>query len=88
MNANALNSLGYIMAEEEIDLQEALKYCREAVRIKPENPSYLDSLGWACYRLGRYEEALAYLKKAHSNSGGHKTIASHLREVMQKLPKH
>lgn len=86
-NANAQNSLGYILAEEEINLEEALGYCKTAVRLKPENPAYLDSLGWTYYRLGKVDEAAGYLKKANSLAGGNKTIASHLREVLREQAK-
>ena len=60
----ALNYLGYMLA----DLGERLEYARElierAVSIAPDNAAYLDSYGWVFYRLGDYEEALVYLKKA------------------------
>ncbi len=51
-NATALNSLGFILADERIDSAEGLALCRRAVALNPQNPAYLDSLGWAYYRNG------------------------------------
>lgn len=60
----ALNYLGYMLA----DRGERLEYARElierAVSISPDNAAYLDSYGWVFYRLGDYKEALVHLKKA------------------------
>ena len=84
-NANALNSLGYIMAEEGLDTATAVNYCREAVKKKPDSYAYLDSLGWACLKAGRYEEARAYLRKAMEISGGNSVIARHMRAVLDEI---
>jgi tetratricopeptide (TPR) repeat protein len=82
--ANALNSLGYIYAEEGIELVKALEYCKKASELKPENSAYLDSLGWAYYKLGDYREAHQCLRKALDLSPGTKEIARHLKAVMGK----
>ncbi len=83
-NANALNSIGYIMAEEEMNPPKSLELCKRAVDKKPNNPAYLDSLGWAFYKNKRFEEARGYLRKALNLANGHKVIASHLKEVLEK----
>lgn len=80
-NPNSLNSAGYIMAEEDMDIQSALNYCRTAVKLKPENPAYLDSLGWACYKAGALDEAVYYLNKALLLTDGNEVIESHLAEA-------
>ena len=82
-NANALNSIGYIMAEKEIDIASAISYCKNAVKKRPENAAYLDSLGWAYYKDGQLDKAKDFLSKALNASGGHKTIALHMREVLK-----
>ena len=84
-NANALNSLGFIYAEEGIDCGRALTLCRQAVDINPRNPAYLDSLGWANFRAGDFKEARACIRKALYLAPGNKEIAGHLRQVMEKL---
>ncbi len=85
-NVNAMNSLGYVLAEEGRNLQKALQLCRTAVEKKPENAAYLDSLGWVYFKLGRISEARATLRKALSYSGGNKEIAAHMRAALSAIP--
>lgn len=85
-NVNAMNSLGYILAEEERELDSALSYCKRAVERRPENAAYLDSLGWAYLKVGRVTEARMYLRKAVSVSGGNKEIAAHMRAALSVAP--
>jgi tetratricopeptide (TPR) repeat protein len=84
-NANALNSLGYVMAENGIRLELALRYCEKAVSRKPGNPAYLDSLGWTQYRLGKYNEARRTLREALRKSPRNREIAGHLKVVMEHI---
>jgi tetratricopeptide (TPR) repeat protein len=60
----ALNDLGYLYADQGKRLQRALKMTQQAVKAEPENPAYRDSLGWALYRLGQFEAAIAELQRA------------------------
>jgi len=85
-NVNAMNSLGYVLAEQGKSLDRALTLCRRAVEKKPENPAYLDSLGWVYFKLGRISEARTALRKALSNSGGNKEIAAHMRAALSAKP--
>jgi tetratricopeptide (TPR) repeat protein len=84
-NSNALNSIGYILADKSIDIPKALEFCKKAVKEKPENPSYLDSLGWAYFRSGSNDEARHYLSRAFDLSGSNKIIAAHLRAVLDEI---
>jgi tetratricopeptide (TPR) repeat protein len=84
-NANALNSLGFIYAEEKIDLGKALTYCRQAVEVAPRNAAYLDSLGWVYFRMGNFAEARTTFRRALDLSPGNKEIASHMRSAMDAL---
>lgn len=81
-NPNALNSLGYTLAEEDIDVRKALEVCKRAVNIAPDKAAYLDSLGWAYFKSGEIDEARRLLGKAFKLSGGDSTIADHLRAVI------
>ena len=54
-NATALNYLGYMLADRGVKLDEALGMIKKAVDLDPSNGAYLDSLGWAYFRLGKYE---------------------------------
>ncbi len=82
-NATALNSLGYILADEEVALERALDYCKRAVALKPGNAAYLDSLGWTYHQLGRYKDARSYLRKAKELAPESDVIAKHLRATIE-----
>lgn len=63
-DVGAQNDLGYLWADESQHLKRALGMIERAVAAEPENAAFRDSLGWIYYRLGRFEEAVAELKKA------------------------
>src|SRR5690606_5302207 len=63
-DADALNALGYTMADRTDDYAEALGYIERALELSPEQPAILDSMGWVLFKLGRSEEALGYLQRA------------------------
>jgi tetratricopeptide (TPR) repeat protein len=84
-NANALNSLGFIYAEENIDLAAAASLCRRAVESSPKNAAYVDSLGWALFKQGRHGDARACFRKALELAPGNREIAQHLRLVLEAL---
>jgi tetratricopeptide (TPR) repeat protein len=85
-SGNALNSLGFILADTDRDPRRAVELCRKAVRRQPKNPAYLDSLGWAYYKLGKSDEARDVLRSALELAPGNKGIAAHLREVLYGKP--
>lgn len=80
-NANALNALGYTLADRTSRLQEAKEYILKAAKLLPDDPAILDSLGWVYYRLGEYEKAIKWLRKAFSQMQDAE-IAAHLGEVL------
>lgn len=80
-NPIALNNLGYFLIEREERFEEALTMIRKAVDTDPTNPSYLDSLGWAYFKLGKFAEAELYLKEALRNDPSSATINEHLGDV-------
>jgi tetratricopeptide (TPR) repeat protein len=84
-NANALNSMGYILAEEGVLLDKALSYCRKALTIKKDNPAYWDSLGWVYFRLRQYKMALVYVQKAVDAQPDNVDFRVHLVEVERTL---
>ena len=79
---NALNTLGFIYAAEGIDVSAGLEYCKRAVKLRPENAAYQDSLGWAYFKNGEYDEARTCLRKALDSSPGNRQIAGHLKAVL------
>jgi tetratricopeptide (TPR) repeat protein len=80
-DANALNALGYTLAERGERLEEARKYLARALELKPEDPAILDSFGWLQYRLGNFPEALKYLAQSHERIKDPE-IAAHYGEVL------
>lgn len=59
-----MNNLGYFLADENRNLQEALKLTQKAAKLRPDDGTVLDSLGWAQFRLKRYDEAQKTLLRA------------------------
>jgi tetratricopeptide (TPR) repeat protein len=63
-DALVMNNYAYLLAEANIRLEEAKKMSAKSLEAEPENPSYLDTMGWIYYRLKDYSEAEKYLVKA------------------------
>lgn len=61
----ALNHLGYLWAEKGENLDRARAMIEVALKAEPENPAYLDSMGWVLFKLGKPAEALVFLEKAN-----------------------
>jgi tetratricopeptide (TPR) repeat protein len=83
-NATVLNALGYTMILHTDRREEAYELILRAYSLAPNEPSILDSLGWALFKLGRPVEALEYLTKAFDIVSDPE-IASHLGEVLWAL---
>jgi tetratricopeptide (TPR) repeat protein len=83
-SAQALNYLGYMLADRGTRLEEALGYIRRAVALDPQNGAYLDSLGWVYYRLGNYDLAEENLRRASEKIGSDPTVQAHLGDLYQK----
>ncbi|MBD0373034.1 MAG: tetratricopeptide repeat protein [Pyrinomonadaceae bacterium] len=86
-NATALNNLGYFLVERGERLTEALEMIQRAVRAEPTNSSFLDSLGWAYFKLGKLDEAEQQLKEAARRDPASSTIQEHLGDLYQKQGK-
>lgn len=86
-NATALNNLGYFLVERNERLSEALEMIQRAVRAEPTNSSFLDSLGWAYFKLGKLDEAEQQLTEAARRDPTSSTIQEHLGDVYQKKGK-
>ncbi len=82
-NANAMNSLGFILAENNIQLDTALEYCNRAVARYPENPAYLDSLALVQRRLGNLQSAKELYEKAVRLSNGQADIVEHYKDLLR-----
>ncbi len=83
-HADALNALGYTLADKTTRYKEALGYIEQALALKPDSAAILDSMGWVQFRLGKTEQALHYLRKAFDQLQDAE-IAAHLGEVLWTL---
>lgn len=80
-----LNYLGYSWVDQNTNLDKAFAMLRKAVDVRPSDGYVIDSLGWAYYRLGNYEEALRNLERAVAFKPGDSTINDHLGDVYWKM---
>lgn len=85
-NSSAINALGYILANRTGRYKEALQLIQQALKLDPDSPAILDSLGWVNYRLGNLAKASSYLQQAYENYPDPE-IAAHLGEVLWKQGK-
>ena len=83
-SAQGLNALGYILANRTSRIREARELVSRALKLDPDNPMILDSMGWVEYRSGKLEAALRYLQRAHHLMPDPE-IAAHLGEVLWKM---
>ena len=80
-----LNYLGYSWVDQGVNLDEAFKMLRRAVDLRARDGYVVDSLGWAYYRLGRYEEAVRELEKAVDLKPSDPVINDHLGDAYWRV---
>ncbi len=80
-DVNALNALGYTLADRTSRYKEALELIDRARVAEPGNAAIIDSYGWVLFRLGRHREALDHLRRAFALQKDAE-IASHLGQVL------
>ena len=85
-DANALNALGYTLADRTARYEEAEKYLRQAIKLKPDEAVIIDSFGWLYFKQGKYVEALSYLRSAYAMQP-ESEIAAHIVEVLWAMGK-
>mgnify|MGYP005828504029 CR=1 FL=1 len=76
-----LNYLGYSLVEQHEKLDEALSMIEQAVAAQPQSGYIIDSLGWALYKLGRYEEAVVHMERAAELMAVDPVVNDHLGDV-------
>ena len=86
-NAQALNAMGYTLADRTERYDEAYAMIAKAISQLPNDPAVLDSMGWVLYKLGRLDESLKYLQQA-ANQQEDGEIYAHLGEVLWALGRH
>ncbi len=86
-NATALNYLGFTYAEKNIKLAEAESLIERALKVRPGDGFFLDSLAWVCYRQGRFEKAADLLRQALGTIPDDPVVLDHMGDVQVKLGK-
>jgi tetratricopeptide (TPR) repeat protein len=88
-HAQTLNYLGYMWADIGVNLEKSLMMIEKALELDGDNGAYLDSYGWALYRLGRLEDASKQIEKAISlGDETDPVIFEHLGDVYYGLGQH
>src|SRR5580765_3142814 len=74
-----------MLAERGERLDESVTYLKKALQVEPENPSYLDSLGWAYFKADKLELAESNLKRAADQLKTNSVIQDHYGDVLMKM---
>lgn len=83
--AQVLNYLAYSWVDQNMNIDEAFKMLTKAVELAPRDGMIIDSLGWAYYRMGRYDDAVRELEKAVELKAGDPVINDHLGDAYWKV---
>ena len=87
-NAQALNYLGYMLADHNRKLPEAVDLIQRALKIDADNPSYLDSLGWAYFRQDKLADAQPALEHAATSLPRVSVIQDHLGQLYFQMKRY
>jgi tetratricopeptide (TPR) repeat protein len=85
LHAQALNYLGYMLADRGERLDDAVGYIKRALQVDPYNGAYLDSLGWAYFRQNKLDLAETNLARAAEQQVRDSAIQDHFGDVLFKL---
>jgi len=84
-NPVVLNYLGYSWVDQGTNLDEAFRMLKRAVELRPRDGYIVDSLGWAYYRLGKYDDAVRELERAIELKPSDPVINDHLGDAYWKV---
>ncbi len=84
-NPEISNFVGYTLVDRNIRLDEGIKLIKYAVSKEPQNGFFLDSLGWALYKLNDFEKAIIYLERAIELEPQEMEITDHLADAYFKV---
>jgi tetratricopeptide (TPR) repeat protein len=80
-----LNNYAYTLAERSYRLDFALEMAKKAIKIRPDNGAYLDTIGWIYYKLSKFNLALEYIKRSLEQRENSPVVIEHLGDVYLKL---
>src|SRR5207253_4505409 len=84
-DAATQNYLGYMWADQGVQLERARELLEKAVAREPRNAAYLDSLGWVYFRMGRLDSAEKNLREAYRREPSDPTVEEHIGDLDMKL---
>jgi predicted Zn-dependent protease len=87
LDGNALNYLGYMLADRTDRHAEAVELIERALKAEPDNPAYLDSLGWALFKQGKVEAAAEPLARAAAAIPANSVIQDHYGDLLARQGK-
>ena len=82
---HVLNYLGYSWIDQGVNLDEGMKMIKRAVEQRPDDGYIVDSLGWAYFRIGNYEDAVKHLERAIDLKPEDPTINDHLGDAYWRV---
>ena len=84
-DSQALNNYSYTLAERGVNLSSALDMAQKAISLDPNNPAYLDTIGWIYFKLKKYKKALDYIERSISGNAENPVVLEHLGDVLMKI---
>ncbi len=84
-HALSLNNWAYSLAERNKRLDEALGYAQRAVALEPQNPSFLDTLGWIYFKLENYQQAKEWIQKSIATGSSSAAVYEHYGDVLARM---
>lgn len=84
-NATALNNYAYYLSVQEQHMEKAYEMSKKSLEFEPNNPSYLDTLGWIYFKKGNYDKAYEYISASIENGSMSATVYEHMGDVYEKL---
>ncbi|MGD9488340.1 MAG: tetratricopeptide repeat protein [Calditrichaceae bacterium] len=82
-----LNNYGYSLSERNIRMDEALAMAKKAIEAQPDNPAYLDTVGWIYFKLGNLEEAARNIERSVQIRETSSIVLDHLGDIYYEMGK-
>ena len=83
-DAQAFNNYAYSLVERNKDLERALVYAKKAVELEPKNPSYLDTIGWAYFKMDDLKRAKKYIRQSIEIQDDNSVVLEHFGDILMK----
>ena len=83
-DAQAFNNYAYSLVERNKDLKRALVYAKKAVELEPKNPSYLDTIGWAYFKMDDLKRAKKYIRQSIDIQDDNSVVLEHFGDILMK----